>query len=97
MIVEQKALFGIIHIGLKKEVPAGTFTPLSFNSKTGQPETSFHVLNAGAVSFNTKIKGQRMTLQSKDPEKINRFNIKTIKKFPNIVQTVYKWVPDPKV
>ena len=92
MIVEQNKLFDIIPIGLKKEVPAGTFTPLSFNSKTGQPETSFHVLNAGLVSFNTRVKGHRVTLESKDPKQINQFRIKT--RSPGIVRRVYKWVPD---
>ena len=92
MIVEQKALFGIIPIGLKKEVPVGTFTPLSFDSKTGQSETSFHVLNAGVVSFNTRIKGNRMTLQSKEPEQINNYRIRT--RVPGIVQRIYRWVPD---
>ena len=92
MIVEQKALFGIIPIGLKTEVKPGTFTPLSFNSKTGQLETSFHVLNAGVVSFNTRIKGNRMTLQSKEPQQINKFRIRT--ENPGIVQKIYRWVPN---
>lgn len=92
MIVEQKALFGIIPIGRKKEAATYTAIPLKRNL-LGKTTEQIIVINGDKVSHRTKLPtGRRwvgVTLEySKD--EINEKHLKS----KGIVQKIYRYVPD---
>lgn len=92
MIVEQKALFGIIPIGLKKAAKTYTAIPLARNL-LGKTTEQIIVMNGDKVSHKTKLpagKRQIGVVLEYEKEEINRKNLRT----KGIVQRVYRYVPE---